>query len=105
MRCNECGVNAEFFATFSCIVITVSACCVTILCRAKLGIGWNGAVGSVTGATVVDATIAGRIRGDLRRPWAALVVSLARRVIIGNPLGYCFTSLVDVFGESLLVYV
>ncbi len=62
----------------------------TILCQATLGIGWNVAVGSVTGATVVDAMIAGRIRGDRRRPCAALVVLLARRVIIGNPPGVLF---------------
>jgi len=64
MSFNECGVNATLLATFSCIVITFIACCVTILCQATLGIGWNVAVGSVVGATLVDATIAGRIRGN-----------------------------------------
>jgi hypothetical protein len=90
MSCNECGVNAALLATFSCIVITFIACCVTILCRAKLGIGWNVAIGSATVATVVDATIAERIRGDLRSPCAAVVVSFARRVIIGTPPGVLF---------------
>jgi hypothetical protein len=90
MRCNECGVNAALLATFSCIVITFIACCVTILCRAKLGIRWNVAFGSGSVSTVVDATIAGRIRDDLRSPCAVVVVSLARRVIIGNSPGVLF---------------
>ena len=90
MSCNDCGVNAALLAAFSCIVITFIACCDTILCRATLGIGWNVAVGRVTGATVVDTTIAGRIRGDRRSPCAVLVVLLARRVIIGNPPGVLF---------------
>ena len=85
--CSKCGVNASLLATFSCIVITFSACCVTILCRATLGIGWTVAVGGVTAASVVDATIAGCIRSNLRSPCASLVVSLAHRVIIGNPPG------------------
>ena len=68
MRFNECGVNAALLATFSCIVITFIACCVTILCRATLRIGWNVAVGSVTGTTVVDATIAGRLAATVDVP-------------------------------------
>ena len=90
MGCSECGVNAALLATFSCIVITLSACCVTILCRAMLGIGWNVAVGGVAAATLFDATIARRIRSDLQSPCASLVVLFACRVIIGNPPGVLF---------------
>ncbi len=85
---SDCGVKATFVATCSCIVITFSACCVTILCCAMLSIGWNVAMRGVS--TVVDDAIAGRIRIDLQSPWALLLVSLARLVISGNPPGVSF---------------
>ena len=86
---SDCGVNATLLATCSCIVITFSACCVTICCRAMLGIGWYVAlVGFPTG--LGDEAIAGRIRNDLRSPCALLLVSLARLVISGNPPGVLF---------------
>ncbi len=79
------GVYATLFATCSCIVNTFIACCVTILCRALLGIGWNVVGGGVV--AVANKAIACQICSDLRCPCAALWVSLTRRVINGNPPG------------------
>ena len=86
---SEWGVNASLLATCSCIVITFSACRVTILCRALLGIGRYVALGGVP--TVVGGeAIAGWILFDLRSPCSSLVVSMARLVISGRPPGVLF---------------
>ena len=80
------GVNAALVSTCSCIVITFSACRVTILCRATLGIGRDVILGGVA-TGLGDEAIAGRIRSNLRSPCASLLVSLACLVINGKPPG------------------
>ena len=85
----EWGVNALLLATCSCIVITLSACRVTILCLALLGIGQYVALGGVLTVGGCEA-IAGWIRFDLRSPCSLLVVSMAFLVISGRPPGVLF---------------
>ncbi len=86
---SECGVDATLLATCSCIVITFSACRVTIRCRALLGIGWYVALVGVPTVLGGEA-IVGQIRIDLRSPCASLVVSMACLVISGSPPGVLF---------------
>jgi hypothetical protein len=79
------GVKAVFVATFSWMVSTFIACCITTLCLAPLGIGMNVTGGGVS--QIVDITTPWRIRCDLRCPCASLLMSPLLLVINGNAPG------------------
>ena len=79
------GMKEVFVATFSWMVSTFIACCVTTLCLAPLGIGVNVTGGGV--AKMVDVATAYCIYSDLQCPCASLLMSPLLLVINGNAPG------------------